>query len=106
MKHPLRQFRYQTHIPVQVIRRGGPQAAYIVDIHNSGACVVGLTGVAIGEAVVLRGCRDANVATVKWAANRRSGVVFNRPIKQEHLNTMRHRDPQFLLSQLSEILLN
>lgn len=102
MKYPSRPHRYQTHIPVHVIRPGGPQVAYIVDINEAGACVAGLTGVPVGEAVVLRGSDDANVATVKWAANSRTGVVFNRPIQPKYLNIMRYRDPQMPTSYTSE----
>ena len=92
MNYPERAYRYQTHIPVHVTRPGGPQVAYIVDINEGGACVAGLTGVAIGEAVVLRGGGDDHVATVRWAANHRTGVTFERPIPSKDLSIMRYRD--------------
>ena len=93
MTYPERPYRYQTHIPVQVTRPGGPQVAYIVDINEGGACVAGLTDVAVGEAVVLRGAEDEKIATVRWAANNRAGVLFDRPIPAKHLNMMRYRGP-------------
>ncbi|MEP1389557.1 MAG: hypothetical protein ABJO29_05815 [Yoonia sp.] len=102
MQYPNRPYRYQTHIPVHVIRPGGPQVAYIVDINEAGACVAGLTGVAVGEAVVLRGSDDANVATVRWAANNRAGVAFDRPIPPKYLNMMRYRDPTMLAAATTD----
>lgn len=93
MTYPERPYRYQTHIPVQVARPGGPQVAYIVDINEGGACVAGLTGVAVGEAVVLRSPDDEKIATVRWAANNRAGVLFDRPIPPKYLNLMRYRNP-------------
>ncbi|MFT4701964.1 MAG: hypothetical protein ACI9ND_002770 [Yoonia sp.] len=98
MNYPTRPYRYQTHIPVHVTRPGGPQVAYIVDINAGGACVAGLSGVAIGEAVVLRGSNDTNVATVRWAANNRTGVTFHRPILPKDLSMMRYRDLSALRS--------
>jgi hypothetical protein len=102
MQYPNRPYRYQTHIPVHVIRPGGPQVAYIVDINEAGACVAGLSGVAVGEAVVLRGSDDTNVATVRWAANSRAGVAFDRPIPPTYLNMMRYRDPNMLAPSKGE----
>lgn len=93
MAYPPRSHRYQTHIPVQVSRPGGPQVAYIVDISESGACVVGLQGISVGDAVVLRSADNTNVATIRWAANSRVGVTFDRPIPPKYLNIMRYRDP-------------
>ena len=92
MTYPARPYRYQTHIPVHVTRPGGTQVAYIVDINAGGACVAGLSGVAIGEAVVLRGGNDTHVATVRWAINNRTGVTFDRPIPVKELSMMRYRD--------------
>lgn len=93
MTYPSRPYRYQTHIPIQVTRPGGVQVAYIVDINEGGACVAGLTGVNVGEAVVLHGDDDEKIATVRWAANNRAGVLFDRPIPPKHLNMMRYRSP-------------
>ena len=93
MTYQDRPYRYQTHIPVHVARPGGPQVAYIVDINEGGACVAGLTGVNIGEAVVLQGADDHNVATVRWAANSRAGVRFDHPIPPKYLNMIQYRDP-------------
>ena len=98
MTYPERPYRYQTHIPVHVQRPCGPQVAYIVDINEGGACVAGLTGVSVGEAVVLQGGDDHNVGTVRWAENNRAGVLFDRPIPPKHLNIMRYRDPNILSS--------
>ena len=96
MTYPDRPYRYQTHIPVQVKRPSGPQVAYIVDINEGGACVAGLKGVAVGDAVILQGDDDDKVATVRWAANNRAGVLFDRPIPAKHLNMMRYRSPDLL----------
>lgn len=95
MIYPERPHRYQTHIPVQVAGPCGPQVAYIVDINEAGACVAGLTGVDVGEAVVLHAMDDERVATVRWTANKRAGVLFENPIPAKHLNLMRFRGPGF-----------
>ena len=102
MTYPERPYRYQTHIPVHVSRPNGPQVAYIVDINACGACVAGLTGVNIGDAVVLEGGDDQNVATVRWTANNRAGVLFDQPIPPKHLNIMRYRDPGAMPSHTTQ----
>lgn len=96
MTYPNRPFRYQTHIPVHIARPGEPQIAYIVDINEGGACVAGISGVTVGEAIMMRDGDETNVATIRWAANNRAGVFFDRPIPTKDLNIMRYRDPAYV----------
>lgn len=93
MTHRIRRYRYQTHIPVQINRPGGPQVAYVIDVNEGGACVTGLSGVSRGDAIVLRGLNKTNVATVRWAANSRMGVSFERQMTPQQLSLMRFSDP-------------
>lgn len=104
MTYPVRPYRYQTHIPIQVTSDGNNQLAHIVDINEAGACVAGLTDVRIGDAVVLHGDDSEKIATVRWATNNRAGVLFDRPIPPKQLNMMRYRSPRML--QTPEVLSN
>lgn len=91
MDYPDRPARYPTHIPVVLTHAGQPQAGYIVDINAHGACLAGVADLQPDQSVTLRGAVETSVASVRWQANNRVGVHFERPLPPQYLAMLRLR---------------
>ena len=95
MPYPVRPVRYTTYIPVIVTQEGQAQSGYIVDINAYGACLIGVRNLRPDDSIMMRGVVEANAATVRWQANDRLGVYFEKPIPPQYLSMLRWRDEGF-----------
>ena len=86
-----RPHRYNTHYPVDLQTAAGKQQGRVVDVHNAGARLEGLKGVARGDKVQISILSHRVDAIVQWVAGDRAGLTFRPQITDDQVDTLRHR---------------
>ena len=89
MNEQFRRRRFQTDYPVKLETRSGLQSARVIDINQGGARLIGTTGLARGDQVVMQVLTDRVVGTVKWAGTDRTGIAFPMPLQTRIVDTVR-----------------
>ncbi len=86
-----RPHRYNTQYPVEIRSTAGSQKGQVVDVHNQGARVQGVTDLRRGDKVQMSFLNHCVEGVVLWSTGGRFGMTFRPAISDDQVDTLRYR---------------